>query len=140
MGRSLAALLAASALLAGCGGGGNEQAATVPAAACGDAAFRAQDEELYVTKTAVANALAAGGDPATLLLDLQHARKALGGYLEAHPPCAAALREIAAAETMALGALDEAVTALQQGQDARSQLRGALSGLTGAQSRLADTG
>ena len=55
---------------------------------CNDAAFRAQDEELYVTKTAVSNASGGGGAPATLLLDLQRARRALGGYLAAHPPCA----------------------------------------------------
>ncbi len=104
-------------LAAGCGGGdgGGETTVAVP---CNDAAFRAQDEELYVTKAAVSNASGGGGAPATLLLDLQRARRALGGYLAAHPPCADDLRDIAATEQTALDELDAAIAALEDEQDA----------------------
>ena len=96
---------------------------------CNDAAFRAQDEELYVTKTAVSNAIGGGGAPATLLLDLQRARKALGGYLAAHPPCAEDLLGIAATEQTALDELDAAIAALEAKQDAGPHLTEALASL-----------
>ena len=106
------------------------------AAPCNDAAFRGQDEELYVTKTAVSNAVDGGGAPATLLLDLQRARRALGGYLAANPPCADDLLRIAAAEQTALEELDAAIAALQAKDDAGPHLTKALASLQAAQSAL----
>ena len=122
---------------AGCGGGGgggDTQAVTV---ACDDAAFRAQDEELYVTKTSVSNAIGGQGDAATLLLDLRRARKALATYLGAHPPCAAGLADIAATEQTAIVSLDQAIDALDKGGDAAKQLASTLAALTQAQTALA---
>jgi len=134
--RAVVVLAAALTLaVAGCGGGGDETASAVP---CSDAAFRAQDEELYVTKATVSNAVGGGsGDRATLLRDLRRARAALAGYLDAHPPCDDSLLEIAATEHDAIGALDDAITALDEGDDARTQLASALEALTAAQSSLA---
>jgi len=133
--RAVVALAAVLMLvLAGCGGGGDDSASAVP---CSDAAFRAQDEELYVTRTTVSNAVGGGsGDHATLLLDLRRARAALAGYLDAHPPCDDSLLEVAANEHEAIGALDAAITALDEGDDARTQLTSALGGLTSAQNAL----
>jgi len=136
LGRRVAAVAFALALLVtGCGGGGGggETAAAVP---CNDAAFRLQDEELYVAKTAVSNASGGGGAPATLLLDLQRARRALGGYLAAHPPCAGDLRGIAATEQTALEELDAAIAALEAKEDAGPHLTRALASLQSAQSAL----
>ena len=136
LGRAAVALVAASLTLlaAGCGGGGgDEQTVTV---ACNDAAFRAQDEELYVTKTVVSNAIGGAGDPATLLLDLRRARKALAAYLEAHPPCADDLAAVATTDQKAIGSLDEAIDALDGGDDAGAQLASALASLTAAQNAL----
>ena len=94
LGRADLVLVVALVLVAaGCGGGRDEQTVTV---ACNDAAFRAQDEELYVTKTAISNAIGGAGEPAALLLDLRRARKALATYLDAHPPCADDLAAVAA--------------------------------------------
>jgi hypothetical protein len=138
LGRALLALVAASTLFVGCGGGsGGEAVSTV---ACDDSAFRTQDEELYVTKTAISNAVAPEGDPASLLLDLRRARKALTTYLTAHPPCGQALQEVAATEAAALGSLDEAIAALAQGRAAGPPLSAALAGLTEAQSALSVAG
>ena len=135
MARAVVSLAAALTLAgAGCGGGGDEPASAVP---CSDATFRAQDEELYVTKTTISNAVGGGsGDHATLLLDLRRARAALAGYLDAHPPCDDSLLEVAANEHEAIGALDAAITALDEGDDARTQLTSALGGLTSAQNAL----
>jgi len=120
--------------LAGCGGEGDDPASAVP---CSDVAFRAQDEELYVTRATISNAVGGGsGDQATLLLDLRRARAALAGYLDAHPPCDDSLLEVAANEHEAIGALDAAITALDEGDDARTQLTSALGGLTSAQNAL----
>lgn len=119
-------------LLSGCGGG-DEGARTVP---CDDAAFRAQDEELYVTKATIANALGGGGDPSQTLLDLRRARKALGDYLDAHPPCDEALAEVAAGEREGLASLDSAIDSLVRGADAETALRAALAALAQAQRRL----
>jgi hypothetical protein len=121
-------------VFAGCGRVGDKQTATV---ACNDAAFRAQDEELYVTKTSVSNAIGAAGDPATLLLDLRRARKALATYLDAHPPCAADLADIDATERKAIASLDDAIDALDGGNDAGKQLAASLASLTQAQTALA---
>jgi hypothetical protein len=135
LGRRVAALAFAVAFLAtGCSsGGGGETTEAVP---CNDAAFRGQDEELYVTKTAVSNAAGGGGAPATVLLDLQQARRALGGYLAAHPPCAEDLLVIAATERSALEELDAAIAALEGKDDAGSHLTKALASLQSAQSAL----
>jgi hypothetical protein len=126
-------VLVLALLAGGCGGGGGDT--TTTAAPCNDAAFRGQDEELYVTKTAVANARG-GGDPATLLLDLRRARRALGGYLDAHPPCAADLREIGATERTALDELSLAIAALEGKQAAGPHLAKALASLQSAQTAL----
>ena len=135
MGRPGVVLALALALIAtGCGGGGGGK--TTVAVPCNDAAFRAQDEELYVTKTAVSNASDSGGAPATLLLDLQRARRALGGYLAAHPPCAEDLLHIAAMEQTALDELDAAIAALEDEQDAAAHLTKSLASLESAQSAL----
>ena len=130
---SAALALAAVALLsAGCGGRGGPS--------CDDAAFRSQDEELYVARATVGNALAGGGDPAILLRDLGRARAALGGYLDAHPPCAERLMAIETTEREGLGALDEAIARLSGGADAGSQLRRALRAFRDAQAALGAVG
>ena len=134
--RPLAAV-AAALLLAGCGGGSKSgDASPVP---CDDAAFRAQDEELYVTSTVISNALGGAGDPATALLDLRRARAALAGYLEAHPPCAAALETVREGEGEAVSALDDAIAALDDGSDGRAPLETAAKAIQGARSALAAT-
>ncbi len=136
MDKPVAAVALVVALLAGgCdGGSGGGTTAAVP---CDDAAFRAQDEELYVTKTAVSNAIDGGaGAPAALLLDLQQARRALGEYLAAHPPCADDLERISATEQTALDELDAAIAALEGKDDAASHLGEALASLRSAQSAL----
>jgi hypothetical protein len=135
LGKTVVLVLALALLAAGCGsgGGGSETTVAVP---CNDAAFRAQDEELYVTKAAVSNASSGGGAPSTLLLDLQRARRALGGYLATHPPCADDLLQIAATEQTALDELDAAIAALEDKQDAASHLPKALASLESAQSAL----
>jgi hypothetical protein len=135
LGKPFVALAFALTLLAsGCGGGsGGETTVAVP---CNDAAFRAQDEELYVTKTAVSNASDGSGAPETLLLDLQRARRALGGYLDVHPPCAEDLLRIAATEQTALDDLDAAIAALEGKEDVGSHLTKALASLQSAQSAL----
>lgn len=128
-------VLVLALLVAGCGGGGggSETTAAVP---CDDAAFRAQVEELYVTKAAVSNASGGGGDPAILLLDLQRARRALGGYLDAHPPCAEDLLHLAATEQTALEEIDAAIAALQGNEDAAPHLANAQASLVAAESGL----
>ena len=135
MGKADLVLVVALVLVAaGCGGGKDEQTVTV---ACNDAAFRAQDEELYVTKTAVSNAIGGAGERAALLLDLRRARKALGTYLDAHPPCGDDLVAIAATEQKAIGSLDQGIDALSGGKDAGKPLADSLAALTEAQSTLA---
>jgi hypothetical protein len=135
LGRAVPVIVVALVLVAaGCGGGGDEQTVTV---ACNDAAFRAQDEELYVTKTAISNAIGGAGEPAAVLLDLRRARKALGTYLDAHPPCADDLAAVADTEQKAIGSLDEGIDALSGGNDAGKPLADALAALTKAQSTLA---
>lgn len=120
-------------LLAGCGGGGGvDSGSTVP---CDDAAFRGQDEELYVTQAAVSNAIG-GGDPVMLLLDLRRARTALAGYLDAHPPCDEALVGVSTTEQEAIAALDDAIAMLDEGAAAGTPLATALQALESAQSEL----
>lgn len=132
--RPFVVLLAGLAVLgAGCGGGGGETTVAVP---CNDAAFRAQDEELYVTKTVISNAIGSGREPAAELPDLRRGRKALGEYLAAHPPCADELLGIATTEQSALDALDSAIAALANEEDAEPDLAKALAALQTAQSAL----
>jgi hypothetical protein len=136
LGRPGAVLAAALlVLLAGCGGG--DSAVT---AACDDAAFRAQDEELYVTETAASNALAGAGEAETLLRDVRRARTALGDYLAAQPPCDEALRRVAATEAGTLESLDDVLASLEQGDDADADLQAAVDALTEAQGVLTGTG
>ena len=121
-------------VLAGCGGGkGVDSGSTVP---CDDAAFRGQDEELYVTQAAVSNAIGGGGDPVLLLLDLRRARTALAGYLDAHPPCDEALGGVSTTEQEAIAALAEAIAMLDEGAAAGTPLATALQALESAQSEL----
>ena len=142
MARVGALLLLAALLLAGCGGGsgGDTGGGTTAAAACDDTAFRGQDEELFATKASVANALAGGGDPAALLLDLRRAHKVLGDYLAAHPPCDDALKSLAETEQRALAAIESGITTLDQGGDPGADLRAALQDLTSVQQSLASAG
>ena len=129
MGKRLATLVALAVAAAGCGG---DNATT----ACDEAAFRAQDEELYVAQVTVQNAIGGGGDPAVLLLDLRRARTALAGYLDRNPPCADSLAEVGATEREAIAALDEAAAALESGEDADEPLARALRALEEAQRAL----
>jgi len=103
--RIAAVLLVAAVAAAGAGCSGGKDGETARTVACDDAAFRAQDEELYVVQATIANAIGGGGDPATLLLDLRRGRAALADYLEAHPPCDEALQKIAQREKDAVEAL-----------------------------------
>lgn len=111
-----------------------DSASAIP---CDDAAFQAQDEELYVVQATIRNAIAGGGDPAVLLLDLRRGRAALADYLEAHPPCAEALQEIAQRETDAVAALDDALAAIGDRADPAAPLEEALQLLESAQRGLA---
>lgn len=135
MGSRIGVALVVLALLAGCGGGEDtESASAVP---CDDAAFRGQDEELYVVQATIANVIGGGGDPATLLLDLRRGRAALAGYLEKNPPCDAALQEIAAREMEAVAAIDEGIATIDDRSDPTRPLEEALKLLESAQSDLA---
>ena len=124
-------------MLAGCAGSGrgsgDDSGSSAP---CDDTAFRAQDEELYVTKAVASNAIGGGGDPATVLLDLRRARTALAGYLDAHAPCDDLLVGIATTEREAITALDKAIAELDQGAAAGISLARALEALESARSRL----
>jgi hypothetical protein len=126
----------ALALSGGCADGGDDGA---PATTCDDATFRAQDEELYVTKAAVSNAISGGGSPEVLRSDLERAHAALSAYLDAHPPCDGALLETAARERGALAAVGEAISELGEGGDPVPKLRTALTDLTSAQDTLLAT-
>jgi len=83
LGRTAPLFVLAAAL--GFAGGGGSNGPAKPSVACDDASFRAQDEELYVTRSSITTALARSGGPATLVLDLRRARKVLSEYLAAHP-------------------------------------------------------
>lgn len=131
----LALVVVLTLLLGGCGEGGDEAGSIVP---CDDVAFRAQDEELYVTQATVSNAMGGSGDAATLLLDLRRARAALAGHLDARPPCDEALADIAKTERDAIGDLDEAIAALDESGEAGPQLASALAALEEAQRELSD--
>ena len=138
-------LVAAALLLGGCGGRPDEAASTAAtttttSAECDDAAFRAQDEELYVTKTTVSNAAAGSAEPAALLSDLRRAHRVLADYLAAHPPCSAVLQSIANGEEEALSSLADAGSCLERGQDATEELRAAQRELTDAENRLSGAG
>lgn len=134
--RIAAVLLLAAVAAAGAGCSGGKDGETAGTVACDDAAFRAQDEELYVVQATIANAIGGGGDPATLLLDLRRGRAALADYLEAHPPCDEALQEIAQREKDAVEALDDAIAAIDDGADPAAPLREALETLESAQRDL----
>ena len=69
-------------------------------------------------------------------LDLQRARRALGDYLAAHPPCADDLERIAATEQTALDELDAAIASLEGKDGAAPHLAKALASLRSAQSAL----
>lgn len=105
-------------------------------AACDDASFRAQDEELYVAHAVVVNAVGGGGDAAIVLTDLRRARAALANYLDAHPPCDEGLAELEKRERGAIGDLDSAITALEKGTSADLSLRQAQSVLAAVQDAL----
>lgn len=135
LGSRAAVVVLLAAVLAGCGGGSDTKtAATVP---CDDAAFRGQDEELYVVQATIGNAIGGGGDPATLLLDLRRGRAAMAGYLAAHPPCDDGLRAVADREAEAVAALDDAIMAIDDGADPAVPLQKALELLQVAERDLA---
>jgi hypothetical protein len=136
LGKAFGVALAALTLLAvGCGGGKDDGSA--PGAACDDRAFRGQDEELYVVQATISNAIGGGGDPATLQLDLRRGRAALADYVEAHPPCAEELKAIEEREIAAIAALDDALAALDEGDDPTPSLDEALRLLEASQADLA---
>ena len=116
-----AAILAAVALLAGCGGDDT----TEP---CDDAAFRAQDEELYVAIATAQNAQA-GGDTATAVQDLRRAATAVRGAL-ATRPCDDELATLADREQEAADQLDTAADQLEAGEDPTEALTAATRTLT----------
>ena len=135
-GATLLVLVSALLLLAGCGeAGDDERASTIP---CDDAAFRLQDEELYVSLATIANALGGGGDAAQLVLDLRRARTVLQRYLDAHPPCDQVLTEVERLEREAIAALGAAIGILDDGGDAVAELTRAREALESAQSTLSD--
>ena len=70
MARPFVVVLSLTLLVAaGCGEGGGRGETTV-AVPCNDAGFRGQDEELYVTKTVISNAIGSSREPAAGLPDL----------------------------------------------------------------------
>jgi hypothetical protein len=112
--RTAALVLAGALLLAGCGGGDDETApATTSTTPCSDAAFRMQDEELYVAQATAQNAARSGIGPDELTVQLRQGIRALRDRIEEHPPCAGDLREIAALEAQALDGLEAAVDDLE---------------------------
>ena len=116
--RRLALAAVAALALAGCGGDGDgEEAAQpttgAPAAGCSDAAFRNQAEELYVVQATAQNAAAGSAGAVELADQLEAGIAALRGYLEAHPPCADELRDLAERERGALDRLDAALVDLR---------------------------
>ncbi len=133
-GRTVGSVFVALTLLAaGCGGNDRGSAPDVP---CDDIAFRAQDEELYVVQATISNAIGASGDPATLELDLRRGRAALANYVDAHPPCAEELKAIEQRELEVVAALDDALSALDEGTDPTASLEEALRILEAAQADL----
>ncbi|MSO96253.1 MAG: hypothetical protein EXQ81_10785 [Thermoleophilia bacterium] len=128
-----ATLVVAVVLLVGCGGKGSN---ADPATPCSDASFRAQDEELYVARATVSNAIGGGGAADTVLLDLRRGRDILAEYVEEHPPCDGALKLIATREEGAVAVIDEAVAALEEGSDAVPSLARALEELDSVQKSL----
>jgi hypothetical protein len=111
---ALAVVLAIA--LAGCGGGDDEEASATTAATttpCSDAAFRLQDEELYVAQATAQNAARSGIGPDELTTQLRQGIRALRTHIEEHPPCSDDLQEIAALEDQALVGLEEAADALE---------------------------
>lgn len=102
----------------GAGGAGDgEEAAQpttgAPAAGCSDSAFRNQTEELYVVQATAQNAAAGSAGAVELADQLEAGIAALRGYLEAHPPCADELRDLAERERGALDRLDAALVDLR---------------------------
>ena len=105
-----AAVLAAALLLAAGCGGDDERAAAPP---CSDAAFRMQDEELYVAQATAQNAARSGIGPDELTTQLRQGIRALRTRIDEHPPCAADLQEIAELEAQALDGLEQAASELE---------------------------
>jgi hypothetical protein len=129
---SAAVVLAGVVLVAAACGGDGGDANAVP---CDDAAFRNQSEELYVAIATAQNASAPGAADA-VVADLRKGVTVLGDYLDAHPPCADDLRELEKREREALAALDEAVAALEAGDDASEALDGAVKELGAVETAL----
>lgn len=117
---SVGAFLALPLLAAGCGG--------QSAGPCDDAAFRAQDEEVYVAIATAQNAQA-GGTTATVVQDLRRAAAALEGALETRP-CDEKLAALADREREAAGHLDTAADRIEAGEDASEPLAAATATLT----------
>lgn len=102
---------------------------------CDDAAFRDQSEQLYVAIATAQNALAPGAPP-TVVADLRKGADVLGAHLDAHPPCADDLQELADREREALGRLEAAVTALESGEGASDDLDAAVAALGAVEQAL----
>lgn len=124
---SVALVAAAAALvLAGCGADGS----------CDDAAFRAQDEQLYVAIAAARNAKAGGGSAASLAADLDRAADVLERAVAATQPCAEVLRNVAESEREAILELREAAAALTAGRRPGAGLAEAAAALERAERTL----
>ena len=129
MSLALALAFALVAAAAGCGGGDGDDAAPATTTACSDAAFRMQDEELYVAQTTAQNAARSGIGPDELTVQLRQGIRALRARIETHPPCADDLQEIAALEAQALEGLEAAaedLEALGPGQPVTPDVRRAI--------------
>lgn len=100
---------------AGCGDG----AQSPPG--CDDAAFRAQDEELYVARAAADNAARGGGATNVLADDLTAGAGALERVLRAAVPCDEHLAALAARERRAAAEMRVAARHLEQGRTARAR-------------------
>lgn len=112
--RPLALVIGAALLAAGCGGGdGEEASAPATTARCSDAAFRLQDEELYVAQATAQNAARSGIGPDDLTIQLRQGIRALRARIQEHPPCSAELQEVAQLEARALDGLEDAALDLE---------------------------
>jgi hypothetical protein len=121
-----AVLLAAG--VAGCGG----SESGVP---CDDAGFRSQAEELYVAIATAQNAQARGA-PDLVVADLRRGADVLAAYLDAHPPCDDALKELEAQEREAIAALESVLPALGRGEDVSGEIAAAVAALGAVEEAL----
>lgn len=122
-----AAVVALTAALGtGCGGS---------AAACDDAAFRHQSEELYVAIATAQNAAVATSTPA-LLADLRKGVHVLSDHVEANPPCAGELASLAEKEREGIRLLESALERATREEDAVAKLNAAIAVLSAVEEAL----